>query len=119
MAKNRFNIFFFGWQKKIASLFCFIIANINYLLLDNNIKSLHMTKLKNVRSGVLNKMPDPSQLALGQIAINFHKDNPFLCFKLSDDSIFKFKPLMEWVGSKAEFDLIEYRNPNVTYYITD
>lgn len=78
-----------------------------------------MSKVKFIRSGVLNKTPDPSQLELGQIAINFHKDNPFLAIKLSDDSVFKFFPPREWVGTQAQFDLIEYRNPNVTYYITD
>ena len=78
-----------------------------------------MSKVKFIRSGVLNKTPDPSQLELGQIAINFHKDNPFLAIKLSDGNIFKFNPLIEWVGNQEQFDLIEYRNPNVTYYITE
>lgn len=78
-----------------------------------------MSKVKFIRSGVLNKLPEPSQLELGQICINFHKDNPFLGIKLSDGSIYKFEGKNEWVGTQAQFDLIEYRNPNVTYYITE
>ena len=78
-----------------------------------------MGVIKNLRSATKDKLPTAEQLQTGQIAINFHKDNPFLAIKLSDGNIFKFNPLMEWVGNQADFDLIEYRNPNVTYYITE
>lgn len=78
-----------------------------------------MTKVKFIRSGVLNKMPESSQLELGQLAINFNHLAPFIAIKTDDGNIFKFNPLNEWVGTQAQFDLIEYRNPNITYYITD
>lgn len=78
-----------------------------------------MTKVKFIRSGVLNKMPESSQLELGQLALNFNHLNPFICIKTDDDNIVQFLPPREWVGTQAQFDLIEYRNPNVTYYITD
>ena len=58
-----------------------------------------MSKVKFIRSGVLNKTPDPSQLELGQICINFHKDNPFLGIKLSEffsDKRFDEAEANEW-----------------------
>lgn len=89
--------------------------------MNNNLYKniIYMGTIKNLRSATLGKAPTPEQISIGQLAINFNHIAPFIAIKTDDGNIFKFNPLMEWVGTQADFDLIEYRNPNVTYYITD
>ena len=78
-----------------------------------------MGKIKNLRSATKDKLPTAEQLQVGALALNFNHLNPFICIKTDDDKIVQFFPPREWVGTQADFDLIEYRNPNVTYYITE
>lgn len=89
--------------------------------MNNNLYKniIYMGTLKNLRSGTLDKLPTSEQITIGQLALNFNHLNPFICIKTDDDKMVQFFPPREWVGTQAQFDLIEYRNPNVTYYITE
>lgn len=55
--------------------------------------------IQNLRSGTLDKRPDPSNLANGQIAINYNEGDPAVYFKGSSGALIKVAPT--YVGATA------------------
>ena len=55
--------------------------------------------IQNLRSGTANKRPDPSNLANGQIAINYNEGDPAVYFKGNSGALVKVSPT--FVGSTA------------------
>jgi hypothetical protein len=55
--------------------------------------------IQNLRSGTAAKRPDPSNLADGQIAINYHEDDPGIFIKGNTGALIKVSPT--YVGSTA------------------
>lgn len=56
-------------------------------------------KIQNLRSGTADKRPDPSNLANGQIAINYNEGDPAVYFKGDTGGLVKVAPT--YVGSTA------------------
>ena len=77
-----------------------------------------MSTLKNLRSGVKDKLPKPDQIELGQLCLNFNAESPFIAIKDNQENIVKFEPHNEWVGTQEEFDALETKDPKIPYYIT-
>ena len=69
-------------------------------------------------SFVMDKLPKPDQLELGQLCLNFNAESPFIAIKDNQENIVKFEPHTEWVGTQEEFDALETKDPKITYYIT-
>ena len=55
--------------------------------------------IQNLRSGTLDKRPDPANLANGQIAINYNEGDPAIYFKGDSGALIKVSPT--YVGSTA------------------
>ena len=55
--------------------------------------------IQNLRSGTQDKRPDPSNLANGQIAINYNDNDPAVFFKGSSGALIKVAPT--YVGTTA------------------
>lgn len=65
-------------------------------------------KIRHKRSGILNKKPNASQLELGEIAINFNAQNPFISTLTSDGTVAEF-PSKEGVQGLIDDALGEYQ----------
>ena len=65
-------------------------------------------KIRHKRSGILNKKPNASQLELGEIAINFNAQNPFISTLVSDGTVAEF-PSKEGVQGLIDDALGEYQ----------
>lgn len=55
--------------------------------------------IQNLRSGTLDKRPDPANLANGQIAINYNEGDPAIYFKGDSGALVKVSPT--YVGNTA------------------
>jgi len=55
--------------------------------------------IQNLRSGTSNKRPDPATLVNGQIALNYHEDDPGIFFKDDQGALIKVSPT--FVGTTA------------------
>ena len=63
-------------------------------------------KLVHIHSNVLNKMPKPADLNVGELAVNNNVDNEFISLKNTDEEVVRFssdKQLVSWMNEKEVF----------------
>ena len=65
-------------------------------------------KIRHKRSGILNKKPNASQLELGEIAINFNDENPFISTLTNEGNVVEF-PSKKGIQGLIDDALEEYQ----------